>query len=151
MAEETYLRCIRTAPIQLTFGNEYINVEAGTVYTLRKVEDDYLLGYKGNYYPIRMDKEQLESVFQEIAFEIKETEESIDHPKHYSSDPSGVECITVARHRDFAIGNALKYLWRAGIKRDPSMTDRQKEIEDLKKAIWYINDKIKQLESWESQ
>jgi hypothetical protein len=64
----------------------------------------------------------------------------VNHPPHYTSDPSGVEAITVLRHRNYNVGNAMKYLWRAGIK------DEAKQIEDLKKAIFYINDEIKRLE-----
>lgn len=70
----------------------------------------------------------------------------VNHPQHYTSHPSGVECIDITRHYCFSIGSAIKYLWRAGLKKDASLTDNQKEIEDLKKAIWYINDRIKQLE-----
>ncbi len=66
--------------------------------------------------------------------------DAVNHPKHYTSDPSGVECIQVTRHRNFNIGNAIKYLWRAGLK------DDKKQIEDLRKAIWYINDEILRLE-----
>lgn len=66
---------------------------------------------------------------------------NINRPKHYTSHPSGIECIEIAQHHDFLIGNAIKYLWRAGIK----STDT--EIEDLKKAIWYIERKIKILEN----
>jgi len=62
------------------------------------------------------------------------------HPAHYTSDPSGVECIQITRHRNFNIGNAIKYLWRAGLK------DEGKTIEDLKKAIFYITDEIVRLE-----
>lgn len=68
------------------------------------------------------------------------TVDQVNHPKHYTSDPSGVECIQITRHRNFNIGNAFKYLWRAGIK------DDQKQIEDLQKAIFYIQDEIKRLE-----
>lgn len=75
------------------------------------------------------------------------TNDSVNHPSHYTSDPSGVECIQVTRHRDFCIGNAIKYLWRAGLKKSQGKTEREKEIEDLKKAVWYINDKISQLET----
>lgn len=60
--------------------------------------------------------------------------DNVNHPKHYTSHPSGIECIQVTEHMDFCIGNAIKYLWRAGGKND--------EIEDLKKAIWYIQRKI---------
>lgn len=64
---------------------------------------------------------------------------SVEHPQHYTSHPSGIECIDITRHHDFAIGNAIKYLWRAGLK------DSDNEIQDLEKAIWYIQDKISQL------
>jgi hypothetical protein len=60
--------------------------------------------------------------------------DQVNHPYHYTTDPSGVEAIEITRHRNFNIGNAIKYLWRAGIK------DESKHIEDLKKAIFYIQD-----------
>jgi len=68
------------------------------------------------------------------------TNDLVNHPPHYLSDPSGVECIQITRHRNFNIGNAIKYLWRAGIK------DEDKHVEDLKKAIFYITDEINRLE-----
>lgn len=71
--------------------------------------------------------------------------DSVNHPSHYTSHPSGVECIEITRHYCFSIGNAIKYLWRAGLKRDAALEDKQKEIEDLKKAMWYIKDRINQL------
>ena len=58
----------------------------------------------------------------------------ISHPPHYTEHPSGVECITVTEHMNFCVGNAVKYLWRAGLKGDA--------IEDLKKARWYIDREI---------
>lgn len=61
--------------------------------------------------------------------------EQVDHPEHYNSHPSGVECIDVAEHYGFSIGNAIKYLWRAGLKGDA--------VEDLQKARWYIDREIK--------
>ena len=68
----------------------------------------------------------------------------VDHPSYYQ-DPSGVECITVARYRDFNIGNALKYLWRAGFKTEEGISNVDKQIEDLQKAIFYIKDEINKL------
>lgn len=65
--------------------------------------------------------------------------DNVNHPKHYTSHPSGVECIEITEHYDFCIGNAIKYLWRAGLKEDAGQTSLDKEIEDCKKAIWYIN------------
>ena len=67
-------------------------------------------------------------------------EDVINHPSHYVSHPSGVECITITRHHNFAIGSAIKYLWRAGIK------DQNPAVQDLKKAIWYIQDEINRIE-----
>lgn len=71
--------------------------------------------------------------------------DSVNHPKYYNSHPSGIECITIARHYCFSIGNAIKYLWRAGLKQEEGIADREKEIQDLEKAVWYINDRIQQL------
>lgn len=72
-------------------------------------------------------------------------EDKVNHPKHYTSHPSGVECIQITRHYCFDIGNAIKYLWRAGLKSEEGMEDIDKEIEDLQKSQWYINDRIEQL------
>ena len=77
--------------------------------------------------------------------EKEQTNDRVNHPKHYTSDPSGVECIEITKHRDFCIGNAIKYLWRSGLKQEDGLTDKQKEIEDLEKAVWYIRQKIDML------
>ncbi len=71
--------------------------------------------------------------------------DNVHHPKHYTSHPSGVECIQVTEHYDFCVGNAIKYLWRAGLKNDSDKSELQKEIEDLEKAKWYINRRITHL------
>lgn len=72
--------------------------------------------------------------------------DNITHPKHYTSHPSGVECIEITRHYNYNIGNAIKYLWRAGIKKESGKSDKEKEIEDLQKAVWYIQDYINTLQ-----
>ena len=79
--------------------------------------------------------------------ETNSEKDMVNHPNHYTSDPSGVECIEVVRHRNFNIGNAIKYLWRAGLKKEEGLEDRQKHIEDLKKAIFYLQDEIFRLEN----
>ena len=62
----------------------------------------------------------------------------VNHPAHYTSHPSGVECIEVTRWMNFNLGNAIKYIWRAGNKGNA--------LEDLKKARWYLDDEIKRRE-----
>jgi hypothetical protein len=59
------------------------------------------------------------------------------NPTHYRSSTSGMECIDFTEHMNFCRGNAVKYLWRCGLKGDP--------IEDLKKARWYIDREIARL------
>lgn len=71
--------------------------------------------------------------------------DNVNHPKHYTSDPSGIECIDITRHRNFNVGNAIKYLWRAGLKIDADKSSINKQIEDLEKAVWYIVDEIHRL------
>ena len=66
--------------------------------------------------------------------------DSINHPRHYRSHPSGVECIEIAEHMGFCVGNAIKYLWRAGLK------DGTDQLTDLRKAAWYIQREIERLE-----
>lgn len=67
----------------------------------------------------------------------------VNSPRHYNSHPSGVECITVIRHYVCDIANALKYLWRAGLKGEQGLTIREKEIEDCNKALWYLRDYLR--------
>lgn len=61
----------------------------------------------------------------------------VNHPPHYTSHPSGVECIDIVEHFPFNVGNAIKYLWRAGLKDD---TNR---LQDLQKAAWYVAREIR--------
>lgn len=74
--------------------------------------------------------------------------DKVNHPSHYTwlKDKAGIEVIDITRHMDFDLGNAVKYILRAGHKTEKGYNDKDKTIEDLKKAIWYINDKIKTLE-----
>jgi hypothetical protein len=58
----------------------------------------------------------------------------VNHPDHYTSHPSGIECIQITEHMSFCLGNAIKYIWRAGLKHNA--------IEDLQKAVFYINREI---------
>lgn len=75
----------------------------------------------------------------------KNKNDQVNHPKHYTSDPSGIECIDITRHRNFDIGNAIKYLWRAGLKEDKDRKLIDKQVEDLNKAVWYLVDEIHRL------
>ena len=77
----------------------------------------------------------------------KNKNDQVNHPKHYTSDPSGIECIDITRHRNFNIGNAIKYLWRAGLKEDKDRKLIDKQVEDLNKAVWYLVDEIHRLGS----
>lgn len=63
------------------------------------------------------------------------TQDKVNHPPHYTAHPSGIECIQITEHMNFCLGNAVKYVWRAGLKDDA--------IEDLEKARWYIDREIK--------
>lgn len=67
--------------------------------------------------------------------------DNINHPPHYKSHSSGVECIQITEHMNFCLGNAVKYIWRAGLK-------SESPVEDLQKARWYIDREIQRLESF---
>lgn len=73
--------------------------------------------------------------------------DNVNHPQHYTwlKELCGIEVIDITRHMNFCCGNALKYILRAGHKKDASLTDAEKQIEDLNKAIWYLKDEIKRI------
>jgi len=62
----------------------------------------------------------------------------INHPPHYTSNPSGIECIDVVEHMTYNLGAAVKYIWRCGLKDDP--------IQELEKARWYLAREIKRIQ-----
>lgn len=59
----------------------------------------------------------------------------VNNPNHYTSNPSGIECIDVVEHMDFLTGNIFKYLWRCDIKGN--------KLQDMKKARWYLDRAIR--------
>jgi len=65
-------------------------------------------------------------------------DDKVNQPAHYNSHPSGIECIQITEHMNFNLGNAIKYIWRHGLK--------GRAIQDLKKAAWYIQREIARLE-----
>lgn len=72
------------------------------------------------------------------------TGDPVNHPAHYREHPSGVECITITEHMNFCLGNAVKYIWRAGLKgADPERS----ALEDLRKARWYLDREISRREA----
>lgn len=83
-------------------------------------------------------QEQLDRRVSEISADlgklVNSTHDPVSHPKHYTSHPSGIECIQVTEHMGFNLGNAIKYLWRADLKAEA--------VEDMKKAVFYIQREI---------
>lgn len=84
-------------------------------------------------------KQQAESGFSPIA--AKPDNDPVNHPSHYTNHPSGVQCIDITKHMGFCLGNAMKYIWRADLKEDA--------IEDLQKAVFYLNKEIETREAAE--
>lgn len=68
-----------------------------------------------------------------------EKDDPVNHPKHYTSHPSGIETIEITRWMNFNLGNSIKYILRSGKKSEDTA------IQDLEKAVWYLNDEIKRL------
>lgn len=73
--------------------------------------------------------------------------DKVQHPSHYTwlKELCGIEVIDITRHLDFDLGNAIKYILRAGRKSEEGYSNIDKTIEDLQKAIFYINDEIELL------
>lgn len=97
-----------------------------------------------------METKEVTNNLEELAEKIiKSTEEnfdSVNRPKHYTEGRK-FEPIEVIEdwNLGFCMGNALKYISRSGRKTSGTLSDKEKEIEDLNKAIWYINRRIKEV------
>ena len=65
--------------------------------------------------------------------------DNVNHPAHYTSGTIEVIDFIDDKELGFSLGNVVKYIARAG-KKDPNKT-----VEDLEKAIWYINHEIRRL------
>ena len=109
-------------------GKAKILLRSGMEYQTENAED-FRWNHTGNYSDVV--SYMIEEEFQEIP---QPTEDAVNNPKHYTSHPSGIECLDVTRHMSFNLGNATKYIWRCDLKKDA--------IEDLRKAIFYLNDEI---------
>lgn len=80
-----------------------------------------------------------------VAKTVEAAQSAVNHPPHYNALPAtcsighAIECIDVVRHMNFNRGSAMKYIWRAGLK------EKAFEIQDLEKAVWYLQDEIAEL------
>ena len=92
---------------------------------------------RGTYTPNESDIDRARKAADRAAAEAAvHATDLVNHPPHYTSDPSGVECIQITRHRNFNVGNAIKYLWRNGLKESASQSALDKQIEDLRKVVF---------------
>lgn len=100
---------------------------------------------------VNLTKEYAPNSYQEILDSFYESHDKnvedekdchVNHPNHYGGSDNPYEVIKVLENwdLDFHLGNVVKYVSRAGKK------DKSKEIEDLKKAMWYLQRKIELLE-----
>lgn len=122
------LRCIESASYRLPTDRSFTVKESGPGH-VSFIQSEIPAGaYRGPYSP---------ACFVLWTDEPAVDTDLVNHPPHYTAHPSGVECITVTEHMNFCRGNAVKYIWRAG--------DKGSEIEDLKKARWYIDREISRL------
>lgn len=78
---------------------------------------------------------------------VEVNQERVNHPSHYNSLSNGVECADVIEGMEVWRGDAIKYIWRAGLKSEEGLTRHDKEIEDLEKAKWWLDRRIKQLKT----
>lgn len=73
----------------------------------------------------------------------EEKEEMVNHPNHYAwlKELCGIEPIDICRHLDFNCGSAIMYLLRKG-KKEMNLSEREQRVQDLSKAIFYLQDEI---------
>lgn len=129
-------------------GKLYQHIPTGKVKKVVYADDDWVtLCDNSIYYPC-LTKDFLKFWKPYEAPNVKTSDDKVNHPSHYTwlKDLCGIEVIDITRHMDFNLGNSIKYILRSGHKKEEGYTDKQKTIEDLKKAVWYLNDEINMLE-----
>ena len=108
-------------------------------------EPDYIVSYTDIYnrikHPMNHNKDDSCQGEQDAQHD------SVNHPNHYNDGNIEVIDFIEDKNLDFHLGNAIKYISRAGKKHEQGMSNKQKEINDLRKAMWYINRKIDQLKN----
>ncbi len=100
---------------------------------LCKEAADSAAGWQCTATTLKTDSKEFQDSIDQYYKEKAREDREIDRPFHYTNHPSGIECIQITEHMNFCLGNALKYIWRAGIKAG------QPREKDLRKALWYIN------------
>ncbi|WP_432912047.1 DUF3310 domain-containing protein [Streptomyces syringium] len=88
-------------------------------------------------FAIGLDPLEAQKIMKKAVTSLPDGPEAVNHPAHYTSHPSGIECIAVTKHMNFPLGNAVKYIWRADLKGSA--------IEDLEKAKRYLEIEIERL------
>ena len=73
--------------------------------------------------------------------------DDVERPKHYTDGNIEVIDFIEDKKLGFCLGNVVKYVARAGKKQDAKLSDEEKELEDLKKALWYLNRRIFEVEN----
>ena len=135
--EEGRYALINVCPLRL----KVIKVDKSIV-ECNIIADEYNIPYKKNI-PI-----QFEEIAKNGTIVTEEKEEMVNHPNHYAwlKELCGIEPIDICRHLDFNCGSAVKYLLRKG-KKEMNLSEREQRVQDLSKAIFYLQDEIKMLEN----
>lgn len=75
------------------------------------------------------------------------SDDPVNHPSYYADGNIEVIDYIEDKNLGYHLGTAVKYISRAGKKHERGMTDKEKEIQDLQKAVWFINCKIELLKN----
>ena len=144
---------IRKADLEYIAGSEFVeSVDPNNIYDTFNIKVVDMVGgwceisCPGENVSVDVDTDKLSKVSVFANEFTNKKEEQVSHPSHYAwlKDLCGVEPLDVCRHLDFNTGNAIKYLLRKD-KVDGNKTKTEKRIEDLHKAVFYIQDEIKLL------
>ena len=122
--------------VQFTLGDRHIfGTVIGVEGNIVKVSDGNEVTY------VDCSKVKIEKV----SFSTPNKKEMVNHPDHYH--PGTYEAINVIEAWDlnFNLGSAIKYISRCGLKPDAELSKKEKTLEDLRKAAWYVNREIERL------
>ena len=144
---------IRKADLEYIAGSEFVeSVDPNNIYDSFNIKVVDIVGgwceisCPGENVSVDVDTDKLSKVSVFANEFTNGKSDQVSHPSHYAwlKDLCGVEPLDICRNLDFNTGNAIKYLLRKD-KVDVNKTKTEKRIEDLRKAVFYIQDEIKLL------
>ena len=121
--------CFYTKDLEATWDDNYWSDNVNSDFPIYQEIKNYVPTYGKLVWKRNITNDVI--VNNTMGYAVNPMSDTVHHPKHYTSDDCGVEAIEITSLLPACISNAVKYVWSCGKK--------DEDLQELKKALWYIN------------